>query len=56
MNKKIKMACIYVILALQAVITIYPLIWMILSSLKDNVSFFGVFYGPYRKSRRFITM
>ena len=34
------MACIYVILALQAVITIYPLIWMILSSLKDNVSFF----------------
>ena len=40
MNKKIKMACIYVILALQAVITIYPLIWMILSSLKDNVSFF----------------
>ena len=55
MNKKIKMACIYVILALQAVITIYPLIWMILSSLKDNVSFF-VIHGPYRKSRGFINM
>ena len=40
-NKKIiKKTLIYLILVIQAVITIYPLIWMVLSSLKDNVSFF----------------
>ena len=32
---------LYLILAVQAVVTMYPLIWMIVSSLKDNVSFFA---------------
>lgn len=39
-TKLIKKGILYLILILQAVITIYPLIWMILSSLKDNISFF----------------
>ena len=32
---------LYLILAIQAAVTTYPLIWMIVSSLKDNVSFFA---------------
>lgn len=39
-GKLIKRSLLYLILAVQAVITVYPLIWMVLSSLKDNVSFF----------------
>lgn len=30
---------IYLILGIQAVVTVYPLVWMILASLKDNISF-----------------
>ena len=29
---------LYLILAIQAAVTTYPLIWMIVSSLKDNLS------------------
>ena len=29
----------YIILGIQAVITIYPLAWMIIGSLKDNITF-----------------
>ena len=32
---------LYLILAVQAMVTMYPLVWMIVSSLKDNVSFFA---------------
>ena len=32
---------LYLILAIQAAVTTYPLIWMVVSSLKDNVSFFA---------------
>ena len=39
-GKILKKAAVYLLLVFQAVVTIYPLIWMILSSLKDNVSFF----------------
>nr|WP_317283390.1 carbohydrate ABC transporter permease [uncultured Sellimonas sp.] len=37
--KKIWKILIYAVLGIQAVVTIYPLIWMILASLKDNISF-----------------
>ena len=37
---------LYLILAIQAAVTTYPLIWMIVSSLKDNVSFLQI-RGPY---------
>lgn len=39
---------LYLILAVQAVVTMYPLIWMIVSSLKDNVSFLQT-RGPFQK-------
>lgn len=32
---------LYFILICQAIITIYPLLWMVISSLKDNISFFA---------------
>lgn len=37
---------LYLILAVQAAVTTYPLIWMVVSSLKDNVSFLQI-RGPY---------
>ena len=39
MMKKPWKVLTYIILGIQAVITIYPLAWMIIGSLKDNISF-----------------